>query len=175
MSPVLVDTNVPLDVTTNDPAWGEWSSRTLADAADEGVLVINPLIYTEASVSYEQIEDLEAALPAELFRRDHLPYEAAFLAGTCFATYRKHGGRTRADSRLLHRRPCGHRRIPFTHPRYRPLPDLLPDRFHHRPELSDCSNDGHDTSSWPGFLMGGGRIGNIDPRLFACVLICEQN
>ena len=136
MSPVLVDTNVPLDVTTNDPAWGEWSSRTLADAADEGVRVINPLIYAEASVGYERIEDLEAALPAELFRRDHLPYEAAFLAGTCFATYRKHGGRTLADSRLLHRRPCGHHRIPFTHPRYRPLPDLLPDRFHHRPELN---------------------------------------
>ena len=92
MSPVLVDTNVLLDVATNDPAWGDWSASALADAADEGVLVINPLIHAEASGSYRRIEDLEAALPADLFRRDHLPYEAAFLAGKCFAEYRKRGG-----------------------------------------------------------------------------------
>lgn len=92
MTPVLVDTNVLLDVATNDPAWSEWSAKALADAADDGILVINPLIYAEASVGYERIEDLEAALPADLFRRAPLPYEAAFLAGKCFADYRKRGG-----------------------------------------------------------------------------------
>lgn len=96
MTAVLVDTNVLLDVATIDPAWGEWSASALAAAADDGVLVINPLIYAEASVGYERIEDLEAALPADLFRRDHLPYEAAFLAGKCFAEYRKRGGGARS-------------------------------------------------------------------------------
>ena len=96
MTAVLVDTNVLLDVATNDPAWGEWSARALADAVDAGILVINPLIYAEASVGYERIEDLEVALPADLFRRDHLPYEAAFLAGKCFAKYRRRGGAARS-------------------------------------------------------------------------------
>jgi predicted nucleic acid-binding protein len=92
MTPVLVDSNVILDVATNDPTWGAWSADAIADAVDDGVLVINPLIYAEVSVGYRRIEDLEVALPADLFRRDQLPYEAAFLAGKCFAEYRKRGG-----------------------------------------------------------------------------------
>jgi hypothetical protein len=92
MTPVLVDSNVILDVATNDPAWGAWSADAIAEAADDGVLVINPLVYAEVSVGYRRIEDLEVALPADLFRRDQLPYEAAFLAGKCFAEYRKRGG-----------------------------------------------------------------------------------
>jgi len=96
MTPVLVDSNVILDVATSDPAWSAWSADAIAEAADDGILVINPLIYAEVSVGYRRIEDLEVALPAELFRRDHLPYEAAFLAGKCFADYRKRGGTGRS-------------------------------------------------------------------------------
>ena len=92
MTGVLVDSNVILDVATEDPAWGRWSGETLARIADEAALVINPLIYAEVSVRYAAIEELEAALPAELFRRDSLPYEAGFLAGKAFLAYRKRGG-----------------------------------------------------------------------------------
>jgi predicted nucleic acid-binding protein len=92
MSVVLVDSNVILDVATEDPAWGRWSSETLARLADEAALVINPLIYAEVSVRYAAIEDLEAAVPANLFRRDPLPYEAGFLAGKAFVAYRRRGG-----------------------------------------------------------------------------------
>jgi hypothetical protein len=92
MTPVMVDSNVILDVATGDAAWGAWSADALAEAADDGILVINPLIYAEVSVGYRRIEDLETALPADLFRRDQLPYEAAFLAGKCFAEYRNRGG-----------------------------------------------------------------------------------
>lgn len=42
----LVDADVLLDVLTDDPKWGEWSGVALAEAADAGPLVINPLIYT---------------------------------------------------------------------------------------------------------------------------------
>lgn len=90
---ILVDSNVLLDVATSDPAWGAWSADALAKAADRSILVINPIVYAEVSVGFERIEDLEAALPAELFRRDPLPYEAAFLAGKSFLAYRKRGGR----------------------------------------------------------------------------------
>ncbi len=41
MDPVLVDSNVLLDVATNDPVWGDWSGRALERAADEAILVIN--------------------------------------------------------------------------------------------------------------------------------------
>jgi predicted nucleic acid-binding protein len=89
---VLVDTNVILDVATNDPRWFDWSAQALESAADGCTLVINPIIYAEVSVGYRTIEDLEQRLPASIFRRDALPYEAAFLAGKAFLKYRKRGG-----------------------------------------------------------------------------------
>ncbi len=92
MTPVLVDSNVLLDVATEDPEWSTWSSATLERTADESVLMINPLIYAEVSVGFPTIEALDEALPASLYRREDLPYEAAFLAGKCFARYRRGGG-----------------------------------------------------------------------------------
>lgn len=67
-----------------------------ADLADQTTLVINPLIYAEVSVRYETIEELEIVVPADLFRRDGLPYEAALLAGKCFRVYRRRGGMRRS-------------------------------------------------------------------------------
>jgi predicted nucleic acid-binding protein len=92
MKTVLVDSNVLLDVATNDPTWSGWSSRALEAAADEALLVINPLVYAEVSVGFGRIEDLEEAIPPDLFRREALPYEAAFLAGKAFLRYRRRGG-----------------------------------------------------------------------------------
>ena len=90
---ILVDSNVILDVATNDSTWGSWSAEALARAADESVLVINPIVFAEVSVAFDRVEDLEGALPPELYRRDPLPYEAAFLAGKSFLAYRRRGGR----------------------------------------------------------------------------------
>lgn len=92
MTTVLVDSNVLLDVATEDPDWFDWSSGALAAAAHEAPLVINPLIYAEVSVGFTRIEDLERAIPASMFRREALPYEAAFLAGKAFLRYRRRGG-----------------------------------------------------------------------------------
>lgn len=96
MKPTLVDSSVLLDIATNDPKWFQWSEAALESAANESVLVINPLVYAEVSVAYKRIEDIEAVLPPEVFRRDQLPYEAAFLAGKAFLQYRKRGGAHRA-------------------------------------------------------------------------------
>ena len=90
--PILVDSNVLLDVLTDDPRWFAWSADALAAHADREVLAINPIIYAEVSVGFVRIEDLDAALPAPTFHRMALPYDAAFLAGKCFQTYRKRGG-----------------------------------------------------------------------------------
>ena len=89
---VLVDSNVLLDVATNDPHWGDWSSRALAEVAVYTTLIINPLIYAEVSIGYTTIEALDAALPATLYRREPLPWEAGFLAGKSFLQYRRRGG-----------------------------------------------------------------------------------
>jgi predicted nucleic acid-binding protein len=89
---VLVDSNVLLDVLTEDADWYAWSSAALAAAADEGSLAINPLIYAEVSIGFERVEELDGALPPQMFLRLPLPWEAAFLAGKCFLSYRRAGG-----------------------------------------------------------------------------------
>jgi predicted nucleic acid-binding protein len=89
---VLVDSNVLLDVATNDPSWGEWSARALAEVAEHATLVIDPIVYAEVSIGYSTIEALDAAIPAALYRREALPWEAGFLAGKCFVRYRRRGG-----------------------------------------------------------------------------------
>jgi predicted nucleic acid-binding protein len=92
----LVDSNVILDVITDDKEWGDWSADQLAEAAHAGMLIINPVIYAEVSAGFERIEDLDDALPADYYRRLPLPFEAAFLAGQCFVKYRRRGGDRRS-------------------------------------------------------------------------------
>jgi predicted nucleic acid-binding protein len=90
---LLVDSNVLLDIATDDAKWGGWSATALEEAAETEVLAINPIIYAEVSIRFEAIEDLEVVLPADTFRREPLPYEAGFLAGKAFLAYRRRGGR----------------------------------------------------------------------------------
>jgi predicted nucleic acid-binding protein len=87
----LVDSNVLLDILTEDETWVEWSARALEEAADQGPLVVNPLVYAEISVRFTRVEDLERELGDD-FVREPLPWEAAFLAGKAFLSYRKQGG-----------------------------------------------------------------------------------
>lgn len=96
MPDVLVDSNVLLDVLTEDARWFDRSAATLARLGADHDLVINPVVYAEVSVGFNRIEELEAALPDAFFRREALPWEAAFLAGKCFVKYRRAGGARRA-------------------------------------------------------------------------------
>jgi predicted nucleic acid-binding protein len=96
MKPVLVDSNVLLDIATSDPDWCRWSEERIEELANESILVINPIIFGEVSVGFTRIEDLDAALPTEIFRRDPIPLEAAFLAGKCFLEYRRAAGSKRS-------------------------------------------------------------------------------
>jgi predicted nucleic acid-binding protein len=92
----LVDSNVLLDVITDDPVWADRSGRAVARAGNHGRLAINPIVYAEISVGYDRIEDLDSAVPEASFDRLPLPWAAAFLAGKCFATYRRAGGARRS-------------------------------------------------------------------------------
>ncbi|NER19588.1 MAG: type II toxin-antitoxin system VapC family toxin [Symploca sp. SIO1C2] len=96
MSEILVDSNVILDVITEEPQWFDWSSQMLTDYANQGDLVINPIIYAEIAIGFNQPEEVEEALPEDFFRRDSLPYSAAFLAGQSFLAYRRRGGGRRS-------------------------------------------------------------------------------
>jgi hypothetical protein len=92
----LVDSNVILDLVTDDPKWFRWSSEALTRAADESALAINPLIFAEVSIGFATVEELEQLLPSEDFDRLELPYEAAFLAGKAFLSYKRKGGKRSA-------------------------------------------------------------------------------
>lgn len=92
MSVVLVDSNVLLDLITRDPTWFSWSANAIENAANISRLAINPIIYAEVSTYYSRIEDLDGALPKSMFDREPLPYDAGFLAGKAFLTYKRRGG-----------------------------------------------------------------------------------
>ena len=133
MPATLVDSNVILDVLTEDPDWLDWSASALARQADAGSLVVNPVIYAEVAARFERIEDLEEALPVEYYRRDPLPWEAAFLAGRCFVRYPA-GRRAAAlaPPRLLHRRPRAGLWADAVDARRPALPHVLPEPARHR-------------------------------------------
>lgn len=92
MKGILIDSCIILDILTEDPTWYSWSADKLAEYADEYSLYINPIIYSEISMGFQRIEDLEKALPASSFNRATIPWEAAFLAGKIYLKYRKAGG-----------------------------------------------------------------------------------
>jgi predicted nucleic acid-binding protein len=92
MMATLVDSNILLDLMTEDENWFEWSSNALAREADERRLVINAIVYAEISVRFTRIEELEATLAQDIFQREAIPFEAAFLAAKAFVAYRKRGG-----------------------------------------------------------------------------------
>ena len=89
---ILVDSNVLLDLFTSDPVWYDWSAKALSQYAETDILAVNPVIYSEVSVGFERIEELDLCLPEMLFKRLPLPWEAGFLAGKVFVRYRRAGG-----------------------------------------------------------------------------------
>jgi predicted nucleic acid-binding protein len=88
----LVDTNVLLDLITDDPDWAEWSIEQLEAASLRGPLLINDVVYAELSVRYGRIEDLDSFLDAAGLEIAPMPRPALFLAGKAFARYRQSSG-----------------------------------------------------------------------------------
>ena len=88
----FVDTNVLLDLVTDDPNWADWSVAQLEAASLDGPLLINDAVYAELAVRYIRIEDLEAFLDAAGLEMAPMPRAALFLAGKVFTQYRRSGG-----------------------------------------------------------------------------------
>ena len=88
----LVDTNVLLDLLTNDPLWADWSVHQLDVAALKGPLLINDVVYAELSVRFAAIEALDAVIDEASITLASMPRAALFLAGKVFQRYRAAGG-----------------------------------------------------------------------------------
>lgn len=88
----LVDTNVLLDLVTDDPNWAEWSIAQLEAASLNGPLLINDVVYAELAVRYDRVEHLEAFVDEASLEMAPMPRAALFLAGKVFTQYRRSGG-----------------------------------------------------------------------------------
>jgi predicted nucleic acid-binding protein len=89
---LLVDTNVLLDVVTNDPIWADWSQRQLEKLAFETRLAVNPVVYAELSIGFQRIAEVDAVLDQTGVGVEEIPRPALFLAGKAFQDYRARGG-----------------------------------------------------------------------------------
>ena len=88
---ILVDSNIILDILTEDLNWYDWSASTLETLAEDNKLIINDVIYSEISISFRYIEELEEVL-TNSFIIQPIPKEALFLAGKVFIKYKNAGG-----------------------------------------------------------------------------------
>lgn len=92
MKGILVDSNIVLDLFLNDPKWADWSETTLEKYACRTILFINAIVYSEISIGFERIEDLESAVSRAGFQLLEIPKEALFLAGKVYLKYRRGKG-----------------------------------------------------------------------------------
>jgi predicted nucleic acid-binding protein len=88
----LIDTNVLIDLASGDPDWAPWSARMLDEAAVEGALNINDVVFAELSIGFDRLEDCVTFLQDRAIRISPMPRPALFLAGKVFQAYRRRGG-----------------------------------------------------------------------------------
>ena len=89
---LLVDTNVLVDVLQNDPEWADWSIHQLRAQSKIHRLAINPIIYSELSLTFSTVEALDQMLDDLDLVMIEMPRPALFLAGKAFVRYRRQGG-----------------------------------------------------------------------------------
>ncbi|KAI9130975.1 type II toxin-antitoxin system VapC family toxin [Acaryochloris sp. CCMEE 5410] len=92
MNGILIDSCVLLDLFTDDPNWAEWSESILERYSLTNTLYINSIVYTEISMGFEKIEELESAIEVLHLKVLEMPREALFLTGKVFLQYRKNKG-----------------------------------------------------------------------------------
>lgn len=90
---ILVDTNVLVDVLEDDPAWADWSIDQLRAQSKVHRLIINPIVYSELSLTFSTVESLDRVVADLGLALIELPRPALFLAGKAFVRYRRQGGK----------------------------------------------------------------------------------
>lgn len=89
---LIVDTNVLVDVLEDDPAWADWSVKQLRSQSQVHELIINPVIYSELSLTFDSVQALDEAIEGMGISVHEVPRPALFLAGKAFVKYRRGGG-----------------------------------------------------------------------------------
>ncbi len=92
MNGVFVDSCVLLDLFTDDPHWADWSENILDLYSQTNTLYINSIVYTEVSIGFNSIEEVEKAISDLGINVLEIPREALFLAGKAFLKYRRNKG-----------------------------------------------------------------------------------
>ncbi len=92
MNGIFVDSCVLLDLFTDDKDWGEWSESILEKYSQTNTLYINSIVYTEISIGFKKIEELEKAISELNMKVLEIPREALFLTGKAYLKYRKNKG-----------------------------------------------------------------------------------
>jgi predicted nucleic acid-binding protein len=89
---ILIDSCVLLDLFTDDPNWAQWSESMLEKYSQTNTLYINSMVYTEISIGFKKIEEVEEAMTQLEIKVLEIPREALFLTGKVFLQYRKNQG-----------------------------------------------------------------------------------
>lgn len=92
MNGVFVDSCVLLDLFTNDDNWADWSENILEKYSQTNSLYINSIVYTEVSIGFNKVEEVEQAITGLGIKVLEMPREALFLTGKVFLKYRKNKG-----------------------------------------------------------------------------------
>jgi len=92
MNGVFVDSCVLLDLFTNDDNWADWSENILEKYSQTNSLYINSIVYTEVSIGFNKVEEVEQAIAGLGIKVLEMPREALFLTGKVFLKYRKNKG-----------------------------------------------------------------------------------
>jgi predicted nucleic acid-binding protein len=129
---ILVDTHVLLDIFEDDPEWAAWSQEQLDAVSATDRLAINPVIYSELSIAFARIEELEAVLTEATLTVEAIPREALSPRGQSIpdlSTCPRHQAQRIAG--FLYRRPCRRHAVSAAHSRRHPIPQLFPRNFPH--------------------------------------------
>lgn len=98
LNKALVDSNIILDILTDDKNWSDWSIKKLEQLSVSKILCINPIIYSEISIGFKEIEMLDYFIEQFQFAYLELPQSALFLAGKAFLNYRKKNEVTKSST-----------------------------------------------------------------------------
>lgn len=92
MNGILVDSCVLLDLFTDDESWADWSEHTLEKFSQTNSMYINSIVYTEVSIGFNKVEEVESAVESLGIKVLEMPREALFLTGKAYIKYRKNKG-----------------------------------------------------------------------------------
>ena len=86
-----LDSSVVILLQRRQPGWEGWR-HALTQAAAEGPLLINPVVFAECSAGFPSAEAALKEFESIQVHFDPISPESAYLAGQTFLRYRREGG-----------------------------------------------------------------------------------